>query len=167
MISIQAIVENAARQAGCELYDLIVVNARNEKHIRVFIDKVPAVGIDDCATVSRILNEEFEKDGSLSEFNLEVSSPGLERELKTLKHFSSVIEKKVQFKISKTVAELGYKGINYSNAKNFSAIVKGIDQEKYVSVLIDQETVMIPINLISKANLIFDFEKPKSKKGSR
>jgi len=167
MINIQVIAENAAKLAGCELYDVVIVNGKSEKSIRVFIDKNQGVGIDDCATVSRILNEELEKDTILNDFSLEVSSPGLERDLKTLKHYSSVIDKNIQFKTLKTLAELGYKHQNFSNAKNFSAVLKEVKESSVVVEVFDQELVIIPLSEIIKANLIFDFEKPKSKKGSR
>jgi ribosome maturation factor RimP len=63
----------------------------NRKILRVFIDKNGGVSVENCANTSRYLSEELDKeensdliDGS---YTIEVSSPGLDRPLKTKRDF--------------------------------------------------------------------------------
>jgi ribosome maturation factor RimP len=66
-------------------------SAGRRKILRVFIDKSGGVDVEDCASTSRYLSEELDKeenadliDGS---YTIEVSSPGLDRPLKTKRDF--------------------------------------------------------------------------------
>lgn len=69
---------------GCELVD---VERSHSGQIRVFIDKAQGITVDDCAAVSNQLTRLFAVEGV--EFGrLEVSSPGLDRPLKTLADYS-------------------------------------------------------------------------------
>jgi ribosome maturation factor RimP len=63
----------------------------NRKILRIFIDRNGGVSVENCASTSRYLSEELDKeenadliDGS---YTIEVSSPGLDRPLKTKRDF--------------------------------------------------------------------------------
>lgn len=75
---------------GCELWDVEYVKEGADWHLRVTIDREGGVGIDDCERVHRaidpILDEADPIEGS---YYLEVSSPGIERELKTDAHLAA------------------------------------------------------------------------------
>ncbi len=84
---------------GCRLYD--IVNTRENKNniLRIFITKDGGVNIDDCASVSRMLSPLLDIDEPINgKYLLEVSSPGLERKLKTLNHFINSIGDMVKVK---------------------------------------------------------------------
>lgn len=60
--------------------------------LRVFVDHAKGVGLDECAAVSSKLVEMEELDQLIPcEFSLEVSSPGIERPLRTLEHFKGAM----------------------------------------------------------------------------
>lgn len=64
--------------------------AGKRKTLRLYIDKPEGVTIDDCTNVSHHLSDAFDLDPELipGAFTLEVSSPGLDRPLKTVADFT-------------------------------------------------------------------------------
>jgi ribosome maturation factor RimP len=78
-------------EMGFELVDVEFVSA-GRLTIRVYLDRLDGTGgtvsIDDCTRVSRRLDDALEMNQTVPyRFVLEVSSPGIERRLRTLEHF--------------------------------------------------------------------------------
>ena len=111
--------------AGCELYDLDIIGTGKARVLRVFLDKPEGgIGIEDCSNVARGLNEFLDADENLipgGEYALEVSSPGLERHLKTENHFKKVLNKKVAIQLSKNLGALGAINLTIQPTKKFEA----------------------------------------------
>ena len=84
------LIAGTVAENGCELWDVEYVKEGADWHLRVTIDREGGVGIDDCERVHRaidpILDEADPIEGS---YYLEVSSPGIERELKTDAHLAA------------------------------------------------------------------------------
>jgi len=94
----------AAEQAGCELVDVEFVKEGAHWYLRVFIDKEGGVSLEDCEAVTRPVNEMLdEKDPIEQPFFLEVSSPGLERPLKTARDFAKCVGEPVEIRFYKPV----------------------------------------------------------------
>jgi len=81
----------ACTRSGVDLLEKDLFGVGNRKILRVFIDKNGGVNVENCASTSRYLSEELDKeensdliDGS---YTIEVSSPGLDRPLKTKRDF--------------------------------------------------------------------------------
>ena len=73
---------------GVEIYDVEFVKEAGEWYLRVYIDKPDGVNILDCENVSRALSDVLDEEDYIDEsYILEVSSPGLGRQLKKDKHF--------------------------------------------------------------------------------
>ena len=76
---------------GLSVYDIEMTR----KKITIYIDKKGGVTINDCETVSKNISALLDvKDPFPSSYTLEVSSPGINRKLKTKDHFSAAIGKK-------------------------------------------------------------------------
>ncbi len=76
---------------GLSVYDIEMTR----KKITIYIDKKGGVTINDCETVSKNISVLLDvKDPFPSSYTLEVSSPGINRKLKTKDHFSAAIGKK-------------------------------------------------------------------------
>jgi len=74
--------------AGIELIDVEYVKEGSEWYLRLYIDKVGGVSLDDCQLVSESLNDILdEKDLVKGKYIFEVSSPGIDRPLKTDRDF--------------------------------------------------------------------------------
>ena len=89
---------------GCSLWDVEYVREGSERFLRLYIDKDGGVGIDDCVNLSHAI------DGPLDEANpieqayiLEVSSPGVERDLVRDEHFTAFIGEKIKVKMIRPV----------------------------------------------------------------
>src|SRR5271154_5736388 len=91
----------ASSQEGVELYDLVFSGAHG-RVLRVFIDRNDgAVSVDDCANVSRALNLLLDVEDLIpgGAYELEVSSPGLERKLTQKWHFDRALTKPIRVKL--------------------------------------------------------------------
>jgi ribosome maturation factor RimP len=87
--------------AGFELLGCEFVPAGRHSTLRLFIDHPDGVSVDHCAVVSREVGAILDvEDPIQNEYNLEVSSPGLDRPLFTPAHFAKVVGQKVEVKLA-------------------------------------------------------------------
>lgn len=90
---IQAVCESV----GVSLYDTETVREFDENIFRIYIVGNEKIDVDKCAHVSRLLSPLFDVHPPMSgEYRLEVSSPGIERALKTPEHFKLSIGEKIK-----------------------------------------------------------------------
>ena len=93
---LMALSEPLLAQLGYELVDLEYAPARAHAVLRVFIDRPEGVGLDDCEHVSHELAALLDvEDPVPTAYTLEVSSPGLDRVLRTPAHFQRFIGERV------------------------------------------------------------------------
>lgn len=78
---------------GCELWGIETQQMGRALTVRIFIDKENGVTVDDCADVSRQVSAILDVEDPIADrYNLEVSSPGLDRPLFTLAQFSQYVD---------------------------------------------------------------------------
>ncbi|MBQ9002264.1 MAG: ribosome maturation factor RimP [Eggerthellaceae bacterium] len=81
--------EPMAKAEGVELVTLEIVGAKKAPTIRVFIDTDKGVGFDELASAQSWINEIMDEiDPFPGAYTLEVSSPGIDRPLRTAEHFA-------------------------------------------------------------------------------
>jgi ribosome maturation factor RimP len=74
---------------GYELWELEYSPGRGSGLLRVYIDAEPGITLDDCERVSRAVSEVLDAEDPIpGQYTLEVSSPGLERPLRTAGQFA-------------------------------------------------------------------------------
>jgi ribosome maturation factor RimP len=166
---VQKIAEQVAVGAGCELYDIEITGTGKGRVLQVFIDKPEGILIEDCSTVSKGLNEFLDADENIipgEAYSLEVSSPGLERRLKTEKHFTKVIDKKIAVQLSQNLGSLGVKEPSLHTMKKFENTLIGVEAN-HILFKLKEETVRVPLNVVEKAKLVFEMNmnKPSGKPG--
>lgn len=106
--AVRTLAEPIAAECGVEIWDVRFVKEGAEKYLRIFIDKEEGVSIDDCEAVSRALDEPLEKNDPIKEpYILEVSSPGLERELTRAEHFDRFIGADIMVRLIRPMEVLG------------------------------------------------------------
>ncbi len=82
----------AAQGCGVDLYDIQQTREHKLNILRVYISHKDGVNLDKCAHVSRMISPLLDIQEPMNgKYNLEVSSPGIERKLKTLHHFKCSI----------------------------------------------------------------------------
>lgn len=81
-----------AQELGLSIWDVRFVKEGADWFLRIFIDKEGGVGIDDCVAFSHAIDKPLdEADPIVQSYTLEVSSPGLERELTRPEHFEKCV----------------------------------------------------------------------------
>jgi len=84
------------------LYDVRFIRAGVHSTLRIFIEKDGGITVDDCSRASEALSTVLDAaDFSGGAYNLEVSSPGIDRPLVTPKDFTRVVGKHVQLRVGK------------------------------------------------------------------
>ena len=130
------------------LYDVEFVKEGGNRYLRVYIDKEGGITIDDCELVSRKLSDLLDQEDFIPEsYILEVSSPGLGRQLKKDKHFDRSIGEEVEIKL--------YKPIN--KKKEWIGILTGYDADVIKIRVNDGEEMEIPRKDIAVVRLTIDF----------
>lgn len=94
------LVRETVEECGCTLWDVEFVKEGPDHNLIIYIDKPEGISLDDCEMVNDavepIIDEADPIDGS---YYLEISSPGLERELKTAEHIKAFIGERVIVKL--------------------------------------------------------------------
>ena len=94
---IEEVIEPVLRSYGLELVELEWHARRPRSVLRVFVDKPGGVAIGDCERVSREVGDLIDVEGLIEEaYDLEVSSPGLDRLLRTDREFRWAVGKRVR-----------------------------------------------------------------------
>ncbi len=97
---IQGFVESILPAMDLELVDLEYRREGEGWVLRVFLDGSDGIGIDQCTKVSREISFFLDVEDLIPHaFNLEVSSPGLERPLKSIADFKRFVGKKARIKL--------------------------------------------------------------------
>ena len=90
------LLQGSVEDLGCELWGIECQRAGRYLTVRLFIDKDGGVTIDDCADVSRQVSAVLDVEDPITDkYNLEVSSPGLDRPLFTLSQYERFIGQQI------------------------------------------------------------------------
>lgn len=159
-----AIVEPVCQAAGYELIDLRFVLEQGGWTLRVAIDRpiddsvaaedVPTDRVDllDCENLSRELSAVLDVEDPIPQaFNLEVSSPGIDRPLRTAAHFAHFAGCEAKIQLAVPLA------LPAGERRNFKGVLTGVDGN---DVLIDCDgtAFRLPIDDIDHAKLVPDWD---------
>ncbi len=98
------IAEPIAEELGLVIWDIRFVKEGADWFLRIFIDKDGGVGITDCENMSRAIDKPLDDADPIEQsYCLEVSSPGLERELTREAHFEVCKGEKIKVKMIRAV----------------------------------------------------------------
>ena len=103
-----------AADLGLRIWDVRYLKEGSQWFLRIFIDKDGGVDINDCERMSRALDEPLDvADPIAGEYILEVSSPGVERELVKPAHFEEFIGADIMVKMIRPIDGIGkeFKGV--------------------------------------------------------
>jgi len=136
---------------GLELVDVEIGGGGGRQTLRLLIDRAGGVSLDDCTSVSRAVSTALDVEDPLQgSYDLEVSSPGLDRPLRTPEHFEKFQGSKVRVKTFGPVPDC-------ENRKTFVGILMGYGDGAVV-VDVDGKVFRIPHAQVSKANVEPVFE---------
>ena len=141
---LHALLEPTVERLGYELSDLEARISGGSGVVRVFIDHPDGIGLGDCEKVSEAVSALLDVEDPISgHYDLEVSSPGLNRKLTKVKHFQrftgEVLKVQMRFPIE--------------GRKRFRGKLLSSDDENIV-VEVDGESHTLPVAMIDTARLV-------------
>ena len=138
-----ALLEPPLRSMGYELVDLDLRLGRSGL-LRLYIDAVGGITVDDCKDVSRQIGALLDVEDPLPDsYTLEVSSPGLDRRLRTAEHFERFMNEEVRIELSRP----------RDGRRRFRGRLCGVDRDT-VSIVVDGSTWQLRLDDIAIANLV-------------
>ncbi|WP_343209003.1 ribosome maturation factor RimP [Anaerolentibacter hominis] len=132
---------------GCELVDVEYVKEAGTWYLRIFADKEGGITIDDCECISRALSDKLDENDFIPDaYILEVSSPGLGRQLKKEKDYARSIGEEVEIRLYRPLEK----------KKEFTGVFTSYDKEKFV-IEEDGRLIEIPRADVAIIKLALDF----------
>ena len=111
------IIRDAVGGGDCELVEVHCSLKQKYPFIRILIDRSGGVKVDDCQRLSRLISDRFDRDELFSgNYRLEVSSPGIDRPLKTERDFARNVGRNVIVKYRSAEGEHEITGIVISGS---------------------------------------------------
>ena len=141
---IREFAESLLPSMGLELYD---VQYRREGHgwvLRLIIDSREGVSLGDCSKVSRETSDFLDVEDLIKDaYNLEVSSPGVERTLRNPSECERFVEEKVRLKMKEEI----------DGQRVFIGALEAVEGDSLVVVTEDGERYSFSWEQIKKARL--------------
>ncbi|MCM1364012.1 MAG: ribosome maturation factor RimP [Faecalibacterium sp.] len=111
--AVREIVEPIAQSLGLSIWDIRFLKEGAQWYLRIFIDKQGGVSIDDCVDMTHAINGPLDDADPIEQaYLLEVSSPGIERELTRPEHFEQCMGEKIMVKTIRPInGKREFKGI--------------------------------------------------------
>ena len=140
---LDTLIQPAVEALGYEFVGLQYHAQGKHPVLRVFIDADQGITVDDCAKVSRQVSAVLDvEDPIKTEYNLEISSPGVKRPLFTLQHYQQFIGHEVKVHLTHAL----------NNRRKWQGTLHSVDGDSIV-LTVEGEAVAIPYAQIEKGNL--------------
>lgn len=141
------LLQGAVEDLGCELWGIECQRVGRFLTVRLYIDKEGGVTIDDCADVSRQVSAILDvEDPIMDKYNLEVSSPGLDRPLFTLQQYEHFIGQEVVIHLRIPVLE----------RRKWQGKLEKIEKDM-LTLIVDGQPLVLVFGNVQKANVVPKF----------
>jgi ribosome maturation factor RimP len=140
------LLEPVAAGLGYELIEIEFGSAGRNSVVRVYIDRTDGagIGLDDCERVSRAIGALLEAEDPIGhEYQLEVSSPGFDRPLRTAAHFARYAGSEARIELAAPI----------EGRRRFRGQLGAVEDGK-VTIEVDRREWKLPLAGISKARLV-------------
>ena len=133
---------------GFELVDVEYVKEAGNWYLRAYVDKEGGITLDDCELVNRVWSDMMDADDFIEDaYILEVSSPGLGRQLKKEKDFKRSLGEEVEIRTYRMI----------DRKKEFTGILKDYDETTVTIEMEDETEKTFEKSEIALLRLAFDF----------
>ena len=134
--------------AGCAIWGVEVHSGGQRSRLRVYIDKPGGVSIGDCERVSHDLGDALDLEGVVGgSYDLEVSSPGLDRILFDAEQYVSHVGETVDVRLN----------FPFEGRRRFVGLLAGVEDGQALVRIEDQE-YMLPLENIQRSRVIPAFD---------
>lgn len=148
MKDLSELFEPVVESMGYEFVGVEFTGGSGHGTLCIYIDREQGVDIDDCASISHQVSAILDVEEPIQQaFDLQVSSPGINRPLFKLSDYDRFAGEMAKIKLD----------VPLTGRKNFKGTLKGVVQAKFVQVEVDGEIFELPFLDIGKANLVGRF----------
>lgn len=145
---LEQLLKPAVEAAGFEFWGMEYISQGRHSVLRIFIDSENGIDVEDCAKVSHQVSGVLDVEDPISgEFNLEVSSPGLDRPLFTSEQFARYIGREVNVRLR----------VSVDNRRKFKGVIEEVEGER-IHLRVEDTGMVIGPDQIEKANLVPEFD---------
>ncbi len=131
-----------------ELVDVEYVKEGPNRYLRLYIDQPEGISIDDCQKASEKVSEKLDKLDPIEEnYFLEISSPGIDRPLKTEQDLEKALDEDVEVNLYKTL----------DGKKRYEGILVSFNDTNFIIQNDELGEIQIDRNIVSKINLAVKF----------
>ena len=147
-VTIHNMIQSSVEIMGYELIDTECHRGKKSLKIVVYIDHIKGIKIDDCVKITNAISPILDDDNVVNEYyNLEVSSPGLNRKLILKEHYDKFIGKVIKIKLK----------IKIDNRKIYKGtLLERIDDS--ISIFENNQKINIQMDAIEICRLVPAFE---------
>ena len=153
---VEKIIIPKIEELGFEFEYLESLKENDREILRVVIDKKGEnITTEDCEKVSRYIENDIDKEVKDKEYVLEISSAGLEKNLKNIRLYKKYIGEKIFIRLFKKTSFTE----NF-NEKEFEATLIDVDSEnENIKLKVNEnETIMIELKNVALAHTVFNFD---------
>ncbi|MEE6032760.1 ribosome maturation factor RimP [Avibacterium paragallinarum] len=141
------LLKGSIEDLGCELWGIECQRAGRFLTVRIYIDKDGGVSVDDCADVSRQVSAILDVEDPIADkYNLEVSSPGVDRPLFTLEQYQRYIGEEIVVHLRIPVLE----------RRKWQGKLEKVENDM-ITLLVDGQPQVLVFGNIQKANVVAKF----------
>lgn len=152
MTKIETLARQIADPAGIEIVEIELKGSGRNQLLRIYIDKPEGVAHADCELVSRELSAALDADDPISgSYELEVSSPGLERKLGRWQDWERFSGRKVKVVLKESVDPV------LGDLKHFEGVISRAEDHQVTVELPGKGPITFPFEQVVRANLKFDW----------
>lgn len=152
----EALIEPIVQKNEFELVDVEYVREGSNWFLRAFIDKPGGITVDDCEIVSREFSELLDKEDFIEDsYIMEVSSPGLGRQLKKEKDLKRSIGEEVEIKLYKGIKQM--RKNKEVSIKEWNGILSAYDEDTITIELEDETAFTLNRSDIAMIRLAIQF----------
>ncbi len=150
-VQVRNLTEDLLLNLSFELVDLEFGQSEDNSLLRLYIDQEGGITLEDCTHVSRMLGALLDVEDPIpGRYTLEVSSPGLNRRLSRAKDFQTHLGETVKLTLLKPL----------DGRRRFKGVLLACQEDPLtLSIEIDGETFIVPLDETSKCNLVYNFTK--------
>ena len=136
-------IEPTVEMLGYDLWGLELLSPNRRPTLRVFIDGIRGVTVDDCAEVSRHIGGVLDvEDPFLGEYTLEVSSPGIDRLVFKREQFESYEGEPIEVKLR----------MPFEGRRKFRGWFRGLEGDDLI-VQVDDHEYLLPLKSVDRARV--------------
>lgn len=131
---VEKLIEPKIKELGYELYDVEYAKEGKNYFLRVFIDKISGIDLNDCEKVNNSITGMLDEADYIKEqYFLEVSSPGIEKVIRKQKHFDNAMGEEIEVAL--------FKAIN--KEKKLTGVLTGYDEDNII-ITYENDEISIP-----------------------